>query len=153
MTLKGYSSGNINSVAYSPDGKTLASGSSDKTIKLWTTNLPPTAIGLSNSTVAENSAVGVVVVFFTATDPAHVFLGLSIFPNPAEEVLHVKLPNQSSLVALQITDVNGRVVYERKAVTGDELSIDVPCYKSGVYLLVLRTCADSKVVKRKVVVR
>jgi WD40 repeat protein len=25
----------VNSVAYSPDGKTLASGSSDDTIKLW----------------------------------------------------------------------------------------------------------------------
>jgi WD40 repeat protein len=33
-TLKGQTSG-LNSVAYSPDGKTLASGSSDETIKLW----------------------------------------------------------------------------------------------------------------------
>ncbi len=33
-TLEGHSSG-VNSVAYSPDGKTLASDSDDKTIKLW----------------------------------------------------------------------------------------------------------------------
>ena len=33
-TLKGHK-GRVFSVAYSPDGKTLASGSADKTIKLW----------------------------------------------------------------------------------------------------------------------
>ena len=33
-TLNGHS-GDVNSVAFSPDRKFLASGSSDKTIKLW----------------------------------------------------------------------------------------------------------------------
>ncbi len=33
-TLKGHTN-RVTSVAYSPDGKTLASGSYDKTIKLW----------------------------------------------------------------------------------------------------------------------
>jgi WD40 repeat protein len=28
-------SGNVNSVTFAPDGRTLASGSDDKTIKLW----------------------------------------------------------------------------------------------------------------------
>lgn len=33
-TLNGHT-GTIHSVAFSPDGKTLASGSGDRTIKLW----------------------------------------------------------------------------------------------------------------------
>ena len=54
-----------------------------------------------------------------------VFPGLSVFPNPAADVLNVKFPNQNRPVALQLTDVNGQVVYEREAVTSDELSLDV----------------------------
>ncbi|MBO1061190.1 MAG: hypothetical protein HEQ14_09750 [Aphanizomenon flos-aquae CP01] len=50
-TLTGHSDW-VNSVAYSPDGQTLASGSDDKTIKLWdvkTGNLLQTFTGHSNS--------------------------------------------------------------------------------------------------------
>ncbi|KAL4750011.1 WD40-repeat-containing domain protein [Aspergillus terricola var. indicus] len=50
QTLEGHSAG-VWSVAFSPDGKQLASGSSDKTIKLWdpaTGDLQQTLEGHSN---------------------------------------------------------------------------------------------------------
>ena len=53
-TLEGHSS-SVNSVAYSPDGQTLASGSSDTTIKLWnvrTGNLLQTFTGHSNGVIS-----------------------------------------------------------------------------------------------------
>ena len=65
-------------------------------------------------------------------------------------------------VSLQLIDLNGQVAYERKAVTGDKLSIDVSGYKSGVYVLVVQTRAagggiragsGSKVAKWRVVIQ
>ncbi|WP_027404612.1 protein kinase domain-containing protein [Aphanizomenon flos-aquae] len=53
-TLEGHSS-SVNSVAYSPDGQTLASGSSDTTIKLWnvrTGNILQTFTGHSNGVIS-----------------------------------------------------------------------------------------------------
>ena len=87
----------------------------------------------------------------TAIEPNHAFPGLSVFPNPAKDMLQIKFPNQTRPVALQLTDVNGQVVYEKNAVTGDELSIDVSGYKSGVYVLVLES--GSKVEERKVMIK
>lgn len=86
----------------------------------------------------------------TAVEPNHSSLEFKVFPNPAEDVLHIKLTNQSRPVTLQLIDVNGQVVYEKNAVTTNELSIDVSGYKSGVYVLLL---SSGKVEKRKVVIR
>ena len=97
-------------------------------------------------------------ILVTGIEPARaaesgkaVFPGLSLFPNPVEDLLNIKLPNQTSPVSLQLVDVNGQVVYERNTVKGDELNIDVSGYKSGVYVLVLRS--GGKVEKRKVVIQ
>ena len=91
-------------------------------------------MGLSNTTVAENSAVGTVVGLFTAAD-----------------VLNVKLPNQIRPLDIQLVDVNGQVAYECKAVTSDKLSIDVSGYRSGVYLVLLTS--GSKVAKWRVAIK
>ena len=90
-------------------------------------------------------------ILVTAIEPENIFPGLSVFPNPAADVLHVKLPNQTSPVDIQLVDIDGKVAYERKAVTGNELSIYVSGYKRGVYVLVFSN--GSKVEQRKVVIR
>ena len=110
-----------------------------------------TGIGTSTLSV---TGKGILVTGITAkggtSEQGEALPGFKVFPNPAGDVLHVKLPNQIP-VNLQLTDAKGQVVYERKAVTGDKLSIDVSGYKSGVYVLVLRS--GGKVAKRKVVVK
>ena len=133
---------------------------SEKTVKV---TFKPTATKdyVGTITVESNAGAGTNTlaisgrgILITGTsEPQAAFPGLSIFPNPAEDMLHLKLPAQSP-VSLQLTDVNGQVVYERKAVTGDKLSIDVSGYNSGVYVLVLQTRdgRGSKVVKQKVII-
>lgn len=80
-----------------------------------------------------------------------------VFPNPAKDMLHLKFTNQTLPVAIRLVDVNGQVVYKREAVTGNALSIDVSGYKSGMYVLVLRTRAaggsGGKAVQRKVMIK
>ena len=44
--------GNVNSVAFSPDGQTLASGSSDNTIRLWKLTSPGTPSAVQPSVSA-----------------------------------------------------------------------------------------------------
>ena len=90
-------------------------------------------------------------ILVTGIEPNPGFYGFTVFPNPAEDVLNIKLPNQTRPVAIQLTDVNGQVVYEQEAATTNELSIDVSDYKSGVYVLVLSS--GGKVAKQKVVIR
>ena len=114
--------------------------------KTYTGTITVASDGSGRNTVTV-SGKGILV---TALEPQSIFPGLSVFPNPAADVLHVKLPGQSP-VNLQLTDVNGQVVYEKNAVTTNELSIDVSGYRSGVYVLVLES--DGKVTKRKVVIK
>ena len=90
-------------------------------------------------------------ILITAIEPQSIFPGLNVFPNPAEDVLNIKLPNQTLPVSVQLVDVNGQVAYEQEPVTGDKLSIDVSGYRSGVYVLVLRS--GGKAVQRKVVIQ
>ena len=105
----------------------------------------------ANATEGKNTlSVSGKGILVTGIEPQSIFPGLSVFPNPVEDVLHVKLPNQTRPLALQLIDVNGQVVYEQDAVTSDELSLDVSGYRSGVYVLVLSS--GSKVVQRKVVI-
>ena len=90
-------------------------------------------------------------VVITALEPQSIFPGLNVFPNPAADVLNVKLPNQIRPLDIQLVDVNGQVAYERKAVTSDKLSIDVSGYRSGVYLVLLTS--GSKVAKWRVAIK
>jgi len=69
----------------------------------------------------------------------------SIWPNPVEDFLNISLPEQSGLLAFQITNVNG-VIVSTKVSDLDRVRIDVREMVSGVYIL--RVIAGKDVYKK-----
>jgi WD40 repeat protein len=54
QTLQGHMN-SVNTISFSPDGKYLASGSSDKTVKIWDMELKTEIITLKNHLLKVNS--------------------------------------------------------------------------------------------------
>ena len=80
----------------------------------------------------------------TDINPDRSLSGIKIFPNPATNMLHVELPNDiTEPIDIQLANISGQVVYEQR-VEGAQLTIDVSDYKSGVYLLVVRSGSKAK---------
>jgi ASPIC and UnbV/Secretion system C-terminal sorting domain/FG-GAP-like repeat/Ig-like domain CHU_C associated len=79
--------------------------------------------------------------------------GISIYPNPASEVVNVTFAGASNSVALvELTDVTGRVVATwsiDKPTAGQNTKLNVSTIAAGSYLLSIKT--DSKKVVQKIV--
>jgi hypothetical protein len=79
---------------------------------------------------------------------------LSVFPNPATDRITLTTElGQPQMVNITLTDINGRLVYEKNSQSSGLLSeeIDVSGLNKGVYLLHLT--ADGKKESRKVMVQ
>lgn len=69
------------------------------------------------------------------------WIGLEVFPNPATDVLQVKLEGAEGLVELRCYDLTGKVVLaDRRTVTQQEvLSYDTDGFVPGLYILEVRS--------------
>lgn len=61
---------------------------------------------------------------------------VKIYPNPAQDILHIDLDNLSDFQTITIVDVNGRVVLTSNAI---ERSIDIKTLETGFYTLTMLT--------------
>ena len=65
---------------------------------------------------------------------------ISIYPNPAQNVIHITVPEEIALSAIRITEMNGNLVYSQSGISsrkGNEntIDIDVSSLKNGNYIL------------------
>lgn len=61
-------------------------------------------------------------------------LGLSVYPNPANNLLNVIIKNPPGSGYLEISDITGNVV-NRSKIQSDRLTINMLSYKDGIYIL------------------
>ena len=68
----------------------------------------------------------------------------SIYPNPANDVVTISKNNAIEIIAVNISDINGRVV---KEVANDIASINISDLNAGVYFLKINTAEGSGTTK------
>ncbi len=76
----------------------------------------------------------------------------TMFPNPANDQLNIKLTNNATIADVTISDINGRkVLREKFNATNEQLTLSVENLETGLYIVTIETEAGSttqKLVKR-----
>ena len=60
---------------------------------------------------------------------------LEVWPNPVEDVLHIRAEERMQITLLEVVDLHGKVVLSREEIRGITLALDVEGLVSGWYLL------------------
>jgi hypothetical protein len=58
---------------------------------------------------------------------------VSVYPNPSNKLLNVSVPGVSNISAIRIFNTNGNVVYSRKNISGNNLSLNTSGVSAGTY--------------------
>lgn len=79
---------------------------------------------------------------FTTSDNA-----ISVYPNPAKDILNLKVGDASAITAVQIVDLNGREVFTKTFDNVTDAQIDVNELSTGMYLINI-TSGEKSVTKK-----
>jgi hypothetical protein len=71
---------------------------------------------------------------------------MSVFPNPAKDLIHVSYTQNVTKGRIEILDMSGRVLRSIPAI-GQNWTIDVSIFPSGIYTI--RLISDNTIVSRK----
>ncbi|MES2556429.1 MAG: T9SS-dependent M36 family metallopeptidase [Bacteroidota bacterium] len=72
---------------------------------------------------------------------------VSVYPNPAKDVLFVDLTKRADISQLRIVDVQGKVLTEMAHLSPSVISINVSGFKNGIYFLELTTVDGTKSIR------
>lgn len=148
--------GEVKQLDISPDGTKIVSASTDQTCKIWNfdTGQLISTFGNTNggivwsvawstdgSKIVTGTSMGDVILWNVsgvsgATQLSEAFTDVVIFPNPATDIVNLKLPTDLCLEALEICDAMGKPL---RRFTPDELQIGLADIPKGFYFLKMST--------------
>jgi WD40 repeat protein len=164
QTISGHTA-DVNGIDISPDGSKIVSVSSDSTCKIWNFN---SGSLLSTFGVADSGAVNAVawspngdkivtgnvlsdVVLWSVpsnlgiNDYSNVNeIDLTIFPNPANDLIHLNIPKNLKIEKTEITDLTGKIVFSSNQ---NENIIPINHLPSGFYFLSIQTQEKKKAIQ------
>jgi PKD repeat protein len=76
---------------------------------------------------------------------------MNIWPNPSDGAVNISLPGNSVASSLEISDLMGRVVYSKQAITATEVNLDLNSLEKGVYIV--RVNANNSSSTRKLILK
>lgn len=71
---------------------------------------------------------------------------LHVYPNPASDIIHIVLPENISNMKLKITDIYGRIIFEKAAIESSDLFVDVANFMTGLYFATIRSNGFGKTI-------
>ncbi|MBL7931116.1 MAG: T9SS type A sorting domain-containing protein [Bacteroidia bacterium] len=75
---------------------------------------------------------------------------LSVFPNPAHDMLTLTLPSTTETLKITLTNILGSVIYDERVVNKEKHAVSIANYPKGVYLLSVENAHEK--VTRKIIV-
>ncbi|MCX6246314.1 MAG: T9SS type A sorting domain-containing protein [Bacteroidetes bacterium] len=125
-----------------PQGTTITSGSGTNSIVI---SINPSAVSGPVSVQGSNTcglgitgSKNITVRICTGISENNMETGISIYPNPAEDLLNIDIRGGEKQIELHLLDVRGQIVYREpmeNIPAGHEYKIDVSLYSRGIYFI------------------
>ncbi|GAA3509845.1 hypothetical protein GCM10022393_23470 [Aquimarina addita] len=62
-------------------------------------------------------------------------LSIEIYPVPAQDILYVSFPEESTFAKMEIIDATGKVSMTKKEISGNNIPLDISNFAKGIYFL------------------
>lgn len=102
---------------------------------------------LDNGTECYSPRVPISIFLLSGTSEIEQELDLSVYPNPAQSSLSISVNDVSRIKGMQLLDVNGKVVLDKREIFDLTSTLDVGTLEAGVYILQIRV-EDALISKR-----
>ncbi|MHA7056510.1 leucine-rich repeat protein [Aquimarina sp. M1] len=135
---------------YFATGETLATGTCANPLVTFTQDPAPGTLlseGTTLVTLCAADALGdkVCCSFELTIDPTlsiddlELFGSISMYPNPANNIVHISNPSEVILNSITIYDVNGRlIISDQNSISDSDISINISRLESGPYFVIIK---------------